>query len=319
MLNKFLSLFTSKKKRFKKDVHRQRSRIYLHKEQYKKTSTHTRSHKSKKFLFHIFVPRYWLIFLYLLGLVLTLSGITYLVKGSFFDIENIELYSGDTYSDTNIGYKALESIRWKNIFLTQKHALTSQLKSYQKNISHANIKKSFPNTVILELYSYPLVAKLLFPNKKEFFLSENWVLLPTKDSKKEQSHEIPEILIASSEEIFRQARTYELFFQRNELSKILFLIKDLSNSTQKQNIKWYTFYVKEKELHVETNNNTRLIFNIERGIKEQLSKFSLYSKDSKELKHIYIDFRVQGKVFECPYEQKTLCNNNLVYIYEDNS
>jgi hypothetical protein len=59
------------------------------------------------------------------------------------------------------------------------------------------------------------------------------------------------------------------------------------------------------------------IFSLEENIDKQLKKIIVYSKEKdKLLKYVYIDLRVEDKIFLCPYTKEYQCLKNYRRIYK---
>jgi len=88
-------------------------------------------------------------------------------KDSFFKIENIEITNTFLISKNQINDR-LEDIYNKNIFLIKKSDIKEPLKDINF-LDKIEVKKKYPNTIIIKIYETKPVA-IIFKNKVKYFL-----------------------------------------------------------------------------------------------------------------------------------------------------
>jgi hypothetical protein len=78
------------------------------------------------------------------------------------------------------------------------------------------------------------------------------------------------------------------------------------------------YFPKEREVHVDLENGTKLLFDLEGDIQDEIKKLLIFHKEQSDLKNVafvYIDLRVKNKIFFCPLTSEFQCKINLVRIY----
>lgn len=123
--------------------------------------------------------------------------------------------------------------------------------------------------------------------------------------------------ISNSEKDIYRLLNYKKFIEIKKLEKIYNLIKTFEKNLLELEINEILFYQKEREIHIITKNETIFIFSLEENISKQLKKILVYSKwKNNSLRQIYIDLRIQNKIFICPYKSEYQCKINLKRIYK---
>lgn len=228
----------------------------------------------------------------------------------FFKIKKIEIIKNDKNTNRTIAYSMLEKYRWKKLFKVNKEKIKKDLLSYQENLKEIKISKKLPNTLKIELSSYKNIffTKL---NNKIYFITENWVFIPSSSS-----WSLKKI------DIFLQKNPkypeYRKIIKEKNLQKINYLLKKINKNLLEINITEISYYVSEREVHYKTNNNTLFIFDLNGNLDEQFEKLAIFNKEKNLLIKpwiIYIDLRIPEKIFYCDIETEFDCYNNLKNIY----
>ena len=81
------------------------------------------------------------------------------------------------------------------------------------------------------------------------------------------------------------------------------------------------YFEKEREVHFDINNDTKLIFDINIDeVDEQMKKLIVFSKEhidlAKENTINYIDLRIPNKIYYCETEFVWSCKKSLKLIYD---
>jgi hypothetical protein len=96
------------------------------------------------------------------------------------------------------------------------------------------------------------------------------------------------------------------------------IVNNLKENIIDINIDEIIYYITEREVHIKTDKNTLLIFNIDSDIKEQIEKVSIFNKEKLNINKnplVYVDLRILNKVFYCTTENEYQCIKNLKSIY----
>jgi len=193
-------------------------------------------------------------------------------KNTYFEIENIIIVNNSLIK-TNEIKKKLDEIYNKNIFLIKKSDVEEPLKeiNFLKKIE---VKKKYPNTVIIKIFETRPVA-ILIKDKVKYFLdsSSNLVIF----QKNENFDELPTVFGKGSENYF-----------------INFLNKLKDNNFPDKKIKnYYYFKIGRWDLKLLNNKVIKLPDkNIDIAIKKSVEL--LERRDFENYK--IIDLRVDGKI-----------------------
>ncbi|MFA5917537.1 MAG: hypothetical protein WC850_04890 [Candidatus Gracilibacteria bacterium] len=229
---------------------------------------------------------------------------------------NITLYDKqEGLIDLNIAYDLLNNYRGKNLIFLNNSEIEDQLVNYQKNIVNIEINKSFfPSVLNIKLGS----SKALFYtiiNGKKYIVTENGVFVYTNTIIKD----LKEIKISmqNKNDYFLE---YKKILHEDYLKKIVKLKNDIEQNILGLKIKNIYYFVKEREVHFDVNNDIKLIFDINVEPDEQLTKLIVFNKEHLSLLKIttinYIDLRIPNKIFYCENEFIGNCKKNLKLIYD---
>lgn len=233
-----------------------------------------------------------------------------------FSVKNIEIIKKDNITNIDLSYRSIDDIRWESIFFINKKDIKDKLINYQKNIKNIDIEVVLPNTVKINIESY----KALFNseiNWKKYIITENWTAIPTK----EWNQEIWEINIKSIKNNNISLIDYKNIFDTKFISSIYILKKKLEENIINIEVNKITYYEIEREAHFYINNDTIIIFDLNWDINKQIQAISIFSKENEYNIDIskpwivYIDLRINDKIFYCPIENESQCKKNLKDIY----
>jgi len=315
MWSKFNNIFSRKKTRFKETIKKEKRRFYMFN---KKKSSNFCCKRKKNKVFQLKInfnfDKKNILYISILFILLALIAILYIFKWNYFSIKNINISINDTITDENISYKSIDSIRNKSIFLENKENISKKLLNYQKNIKKIEINRVLPDTLNINIESFPILMDIFY-NEKKYSLTSNWVLIPYKSINKDNNR-ISINAISWKKEKYK-IFSYKKIFKDNLVNKIYLLINSFKNNILDNKIEKINLYIDEKELHITIKNKTIFIFSLEEDTDKQLKKILVYSKEKdKILKYVYIDLRVEDKIFICPYEKEYQCLKNLRRIYK---
>ncbi len=315
MLNKFFTLFKGKKKRYREKIKKEKSKLYLLNE-----TIHTGSYKKSK---KPHTARIWnqltlkfnfnkqkLRGLYIIIVLVLLIAIAYIFRWQYFDTKNIEIYTNDKSSSISLWYKAVNSLRWKNIFLHKSFDVKNLLMSYQPNLQSVKVSKLLPNTLKITIDSFPSVFKTTLWGK-QYVITSNWIAIPFNPSLWEL-----ELIEMSFNDVNAQGIIdYKNILSPKAVESIYILVRNFTTNLVDIQIKRINYYQKERELHITLQDDTVILFDIYWNITSQIEKLVIYYKDYSQSKKVYIDLRVKNKVFYCDFENEFQCRKNLSRIY----
>lgn len=248
---------------------------------------------------------------YLLILLILILTSFYIIFWPVFKIKNIEIIKQDNITNMDIAYDAVENYRWKSIFWAEKKDILKRLKNYQQNIRDIKINIILPNTLKIIIDSYKWIYNTTI-NNKTFILTENWTLIPS-----EYSEELEELNIITKFDK-NKFLDYKKFLDTKYIERILKIVSTLTENIISVKIKSITYYVIEREVHIKTDKDTIIIFDINSNIQEQIEKIAIFNKEQLDIEKnsiIYIDLRINNKVFYCTKDNEYKCINNLKSIY----
>lgn len=249
-------------------------------------------------------------YLYII-LFIIISLVLYISYWPTFKIKYIEIIKQDNITNMNIAYKATDKYRWSNIFSIEKKDILKRLKDYQQNIKNINTSIKLPNTLKININSYKTIFNTTI-NWKTYLITENWTLIPSTYSK-----DLKELKIIYNFDK-NKFLDYKKVLNSDFLKKITFIVNQTKENIIDINIKELKYYIIERELHIKTDKNTILIYNLSSQIKEQIKKLSIFNKEKININKsniIYIDLRIKNKVFYCTNEKEYQCIQNLKSIY----
>lgn len=231
---------------------------------------------------------------------------------------NIELYDKwQNLIDLNIAYKSIDYFRNKNVILVEQKEIQDQLTNYQKNINSVDVSKDlFKRELTIKIWSStPLFYTII--DWKKYVITDNWVFVYINSKVFKDLSEIKVSLSNKNQEFLE----YKKILKEEYLQKIVKLKKDIELNILWVKVKNIYYFEKEREVHFDINNDTKLIFDINIDeVDEQMKKLIVFSKEhidlSKENTINYIDLRVPNKIYYCENEFIWSCKKSLKLIYD---
>jgi len=315
MWSKFTNIFKKKEIRFKETIKKEKRRFYMFN---KKKSSNFKCRRKRKKIFQLKINfnfnKKLILKVSFFGILIALIWILYILKWAYFSIKHINIKINDTITDENIAYKSIDNIRNKSIFLENNEDISKKLLDYQKNINNIEIDRILPNTLNISIDSFPIIMDV-YNSFRLYSLTANWVLIPYRVINEDKNRIV--INVIKSKENKYKILSYKKFFKVEIINKIYSLVNSFKDNILKHKIERIDFYINEKELHIKTKNNTIFIFSLDEDTNKQLKKLIVFSKEKdKILKYVYIDLRVEDKIFTCPYTKEYQCLKNYRRIYE---
>ncbi len=307
-----------KKWKFIKKLKKERKSIFI------ETHEKSKSFKKRK-KYNINLPKFENIFskknlryLYISISFIVVISLIILIFSPILNIKKINIETNLEWKnlvDINILYSATDKFRNKNILFINEENIKELLMNYEKNIKEVTIDKwIFTNSLDIKVVSFDWIyySNISWRN---YIISSNWVLIPANNNKIVWLKEIRLKKNLDRNAIF----DYKKIFDEKYLTKIDIITKKLE-----QNILWIKviniyYFEKERELHLNTQNNTKLIFDINWDVEWQIKKIAIFNKENSNIAKtegiIYIDLRIKNKIFYCTKEEEYNCNNNLKILY----
>jgi len=234
------------------------------------------------------------------------SVIYFIIFSPFFNITNIYIYREDPISNIEQAYRTVNYIRNNKIFSIDSKQLADRLRNSQKNLQAIQIEKKFPKTINIYLDSYAPI-----------FTSEWWLILQNWSYIENDGGLILEIdelsLIPKISEI-----EWVIDFKHLEIIQNIHSLIEKNILWSK--VIWKEYYIKEEELLIWLDTWWIIIFDLEQNINDQIKKIAIYSNENTSLtKHhfVYIDTRINGRLYVCPLESEFVCVNTLKNIYSN--
>lgn len=224
---------------------------------------------------------------------LAIYGMAYIfVISDIFAIKKIDYdYNQIQVEDENPILAYLENFKNTNIFLLKERDEETYLKLNYPQYKTINIKKSLPNTLVLELEEYSLVANLIYEKdgvSRKFIINENGIAINTDT----EDLSLPYIYLESDEAPIEDQEA----IKPETLQFILEAINDFESKFGMQ-ILDVIYYKIAREIYLQTERYFYVWMDSELTVDEQLLKLKLalpkldiYEEDLK-----YIDLRISGQ------------------------
>lgn len=252
------------------------------------------------------ITNYYILILFILIIISI-----FVVLWPTFKIKFIEIIKKDDITSMTISYKSVEDYRWLSIWNTEKKDILKNLQNYQQNIRDIKLDIVLPNTLKIIIDSYKWIFNTTI-NWKKYIVTENWTLIPSS-----YSTELKEIIIKSD---FDKSKflDYKKILEWEYIQKIYYANEYMKENFINIKINSLIYYEIEREIHIITDNNTIIIFDLDWDIKNQIKKLAIFSKEQLDIIKnpiIYIDLRINNKIFYCNEAEKPQCIKNLKSIY----
>lgn len=250
------------------------------------------------------------IYYYIIWLFLIISSIYLFIFSHYFSIKNIDIIRQSDLININIVYNSIEDIRYKPLIFANKEEIKNHILAHQPNISYVNIKKILPDNLKIILWSFDSVF-LFNLWDKIYEITKNWTVIPWKEKKNIK------LKIVWLDNLW--IMDYKKIFNEYHITQMTQLLDQLKQKIPSLTYKNYTYYKKESEFHIVTEKWTIIIFDLNKDINVQVKKLNIFlnKKDIKKNKNaiIYIDLRVNQKIFYCDSSNEFQCRLNLNLIY----
>ena len=257
------------------------------------------------------IDKHNIIYMYLWGVIVIVWLILFAILWPYFQIQTIDISRQDNLSNINIAYKSLENIRGTHIMANDAITIEKSIKSYQENIKDVSVSKDFPDGLNIQVNSYQPIFNTKI-NKKNFIILENGSFIPEKEDPTLKNLTILTNKISSSIPDYKQV------IEQEYMNQIRLIYNEIKTNIIRINIVNMTYYPIEREVIVEIDGGTDLIFDLESRITPQVKRLAVFDTENRKIDLpglIYIDLRIQNKVFFCTTETEYQCVINLKNIY----
>ncbi len=252
-----------------------------------------------------------IIYIYLWVLIIIVSIVAFMILGPYFKVQTINIVRQDNLSNINIAYKSLENIRDTHIMANDERTLEKNIKSYQENIKSVSVSRDFPDKLDITLKSYEPIFNTKI-NEKNYIILENGSFVPEKENPSLRNLNIITSKISSS------IPDYKNVIEAEYMAQIQRIYNEIKSNMIRINILDMSYYPIEREVIVDIEGGTKLIFDLESDIRPQVKRLSVFDAENRQIDLpgiIYIDLRIKDKVFFCTTETEYQCVINLKNIY----
>lgn len=301
-----------KKRKYKKETANRRKKLFI-----KTNSNISKKNRQKQ----ITIP--WNVFkqkvpnnidkkyLYLWSVLFAASILIILIFGPIFTIKNIQITKKDDITNMELSYNSIDEFRWISLFQINTEQIKEKLKNNQTNLKNVSLQILPPSTLKIQLESYNSAFNIIL-NEKNYILLANGSLVPHKPDTN-----LPNITIITKKSPGKFL-AYKTIYNKNSLHRIMDTIKNLEENLISLQIENIIYYQTQRELHLLTQNNNRLIFDINEDTQKQVEKLAIFQTENNILNKndiLYTDLRIQNKIFFCTTKTEYICKKNLNYLY----
>jgi cell division septal protein FtsQ len=99
-------------------------------------------------------------------------ALIFILFGPIFSVQNIQIFRDDNITEMNLAYSSVDNIREKRIINIDEENIKTRIKEYQNNIKDINISFTLPNTIKINLASYPIYFNTIIHNKP-YYITQN--------------------------------------------------------------------------------------------------------------------------------------------------
>jgi cell division septal protein FtsQ len=227
----------------------------------------------------------------IIGLAL-LIGLIYLVGFSrFFDVKSWEITEdGSKITNDEELNNLMKKQKYKNLVFLDENQLAGQVKAIHPEVKKVTVKKIFPQKIKVEMERYPVVANIIniVQGIQKKFVADTQGFLADENT---ENPELPYVKIFTNE-------VFMVHTVAVEPSKLDYILKAVNLYEEKFSMKILNaeYYVRERELHLETEKNFTVWLDMEKDLNAQMDKLKkvLSRLDIYNVPLEYIDLRISG-------------------------
>lgn len=220
------------------------------------------------------------------------GGITYLIGFShFFDVKSWEIAEdGTKITNDDAMNELLKKQKNKNLVFLNEIQLVNGVKTLHPEFKKIVVKKIFPQKIRIEIEKYSNVANIVNVVQgiqKKFIVDSNGFLTDENI----ENPELPYIKIFTNE-------VYSVRTTAVDPDKLNYILEAISGFQEKFTLKILNaeYYVREREIHLQTEKNFMVWIDMQKNLngqldklKKTLSKLNIYNTPLE-----YIDLRISG-------------------------
>lgn len=227
----------------------------------------------------------------IIGLAI-LTGLIYLVGFShFFDIKSWEISEdGSKITNDEELNNLMKKQKYKNLIFLDENQLAGQVKTIHPEAKKVLVKKIFPQKIKIEIEKYPIIANVMnvVQGIQKKFITDAQGFLADENT---ENPELPYIKIFTNE-------VFTVHTTAVEQARLDYIVKAINLFQEKFSMKILNaeYYVREREVHLETEKNFTVWIDMEKDLNTQmeklkkvLPKINIYSTPLE-----YIDLRISG-------------------------
>jgi len=251
------------------------------------------------------------LYFYLLSIFISALVIYVLLFSHYFSIKEINMYSESSGFNINLWYRSIDDIRYKSIFLTDLQLIDKLLKEDQPAIKSVNIRRNLPDKLNIKVDLYDNIFNTTFKNK-DYNITTNWVLIPWNIDPSIYDIEIKWLDPSNYYD-------YKSVIKKNSIDSISNILKNLYNIKSDIQVLSIIYYINEDNLILKIDSWYYVIFDLREDVLKQLSSLNIFIKEyigKIEDEIIYIDLRVDWKIYYCLESTKASCFRTLKYLYD---
>jgi len=244
------------------------------------------------------------------GIALLVCGYI-LLYSKYFAISHIELTRQSDAVNMSLAYDATQRFTSTPIFFADKAVIAQSIRNFQPHVQVHSIKKIIPGTLEIVLESHPTLFGF-FVWETYYEITENGVIIPA--SPRESV-----IVIEPKEWDLTGILEYKLFFDPKELALVATFLQTITERYPLLDVSEVQYYLLSHELHITNEKWVRFLFDLHRDPLVQLRKLNtFYTEYQQVIKKwlVYIDVRIDEKIFYCGFESEFQCRLNLKNLYE---
>lgn len=232
--------------------------------------------------------------------------IFFLFFSPVFRVQDIFISREGTIPSINRAYESIDTIRGKNLFLLSGDDIAQKIQKAQPSLEFIEVQKSLPGNITIKLSSFPII----FQSTNILILSNGSII--SQDENESDLSEIPYLYIAQESTILEKS------IDPNTIQKLKNIFSGFQSRFPEIPLVYSEYFPDEDELVIGLKNKTLLIFSLWDDISRQLGQIQLYHEQKASITEtplVYIDGRIEKKLFICPLTEEYLCKKNISELY----
>ncbi len=246
------------------------------------------------------------------GAFLLLAVIIYIVTWPFFEIKNIYITRQNTNVNIDMAYNAVDSFRGKKSFNIDTEDIKKAILKNQESIEDVTVSLRFPDSIHINITAYDNVFQTHI-REAPYTIVTNGSVIPLIGTS-----DLPYIILYQNSSGVSNIPDYKEVFSPRYIEAIEYLKNSLVENIIALKIKALHYFVAERELIIELETWEYLIFDLTWNLPAQIEKIVIFHNENGDITTkniIYIDNRIDNKIFYCDTSTEYLCRVNIREIY----